>query len=205
MVRKLLFYRGTEYILDHLQELGQEVFGDSRHLELFLAGFLYNLPYFVCYLPIALPTMLSFRSKIQGHRLMLEQMASFDLRNAKCSVEADRPLVEEQVALHFKPEIDTEVIVAGASGTDPEAAEAESSKEAALERFNSYVQGPLRANVLDCIGDTRDVPLQWCLFCMLPMSSYNTVNLFLGGILGDAVFIFKSISFMIREPTLNPP
>ena len=28
---------------------------------------------------------------------MLEQMAKFELRNAKCSVEADRPLVEEQV------------------------------------------------------------------------------------------------------------
>ena len=107
---------------------------------------------------------------------MLEQMASFDLRNAKCSVEADRPLVEEQVALHFKPEIDTEVIVAGASGPDPEAVEAESSKEAALERFNSYVQGPLRANVLDCIGDTRDVPLPLCYLCFLPMSTYFAVS-----------------------------
>ena len=41
--------------------------GDSQEALLFLEGFLHSFPYFVCYLPMALPTMLSFKNKIQGH------------------------------------------------------------------------------------------------------------------------------------------
>eukprot|EP00439_Symbiodinium_sp_Y106_P042229 s149_g5.t1 len=152
------------------------LFGETYEVNVFFHSFLEVFPNFLCYLPVALPTMFSFRSKIQAHKLMLEQMAKFELRNAKCSVEADRPLVEEQVALHFQPDLDTEVIVAGNSVNAEQDKEPGALRAESLERFNNYVQGPLRAAVLDCIGDTHDVPLYLCYLCFLPMTTYNAVT-----------------------------
>ena len=108
-------------------DLCAPMFGGSVRARLFLHMFWEVFPNFVCYLPVALPTMLlgniggqnfslfglksrahslstpsltqarelspcpgkkharlSFRRKIQGRQLMLEQMASFDLKNAAC-------------------------------------------------------------------------------------------------------------------------
>ncbi|CAE7621381.1 unnamed protein product [Symbiodinium sp. CCMP2592] len=165
--------QGTEMVTQTGIRMGSAMLGDSKEALLFLEGFLHNFPYFVCYLPMALPTMLSFKNKIQGHQLMLRQMASFDVKKAKCSVESDRPLVEEQVAMHFRPKLDTDVIVAGGSEPAPEAVESGALQEEALDRFNSYVQGPLRSTLLDCIGDVHDVPFQLCSLCMLPMTTFN--------------------------------
>lgn len=155
---------------------GEMLFGESYEVSVFCHSFLEVFPDFVCYLPVALPTLLSFRNKIQAHKLMLEQMATFEFRNAKCSVEADRPLVEEQIALHFQPDQDTEVIVAGSSENAEQEVEPRALRAESLERFNNYVQGPLRAVVLDCIGDTHDVPLYLCYLCFLPMTTYNAVT-----------------------------
>lgn len=163
----------TEIITQTGIKMGLAMLGDSREALLFLEGFLHSFPYFVCYLPMALPSMLSFKSKIQGHQLMLHQMASFDIKKAKCSVESDRPLVEEQVAMHFQPKLETDVIVAGGSELAPEAVESGALREEALDRFNSYVQGPLRSTLLDCIGEVHEVPFQLCSLCMLPMTTFN--------------------------------
>ncbi|CAE7197728.1 unnamed protein product [Symbiodinium natans] len=119
---------GNEGDVNIVAKLGAAQVGGSSDIRLFLHMFFEVFPSFLCYLPVALPTMLSFKRKIQGHRLMLEQMASFDLKNAKCSVEADRPLVEEQVALHFQAERDHEVIVAGAMEPASDHVEAEDSR-----------------------------------------------------------------------------
>ncbi|CAE7197730.1 unnamed protein product [Symbiodinium natans] len=173
--QKLNTFQNEAQVQD-LAHMGAAFFGGSPHVRQFIHMFFEVFPNFLCYLPVALPTMLSFKRKIQGHRLMLEQMASFDLKKAKCSVEADRPLVEEQVALHFQAEKDFEVIVAGATDPAPERVEAVDPREEAIERFNNYVQGPLRAACLDSIGDEQNVPLHLCYVCFLPMSFYAAVN-----------------------------
>ena len=51
--------------------------GDSREARLFLEGFLHSFPYFVCYLPMALPSMLSFKSNLAFFWLALRTLTSW--------------------------------------------------------------------------------------------------------------------------------
>ena len=48
---------------------------------------------FFC-LPPIMVGIVSFQKKLDGHRDMLESMQSFDVRNAKCTVENDRSVIE---------------------------------------------------------------------------------------------------------------
>ena len=40
--------------------------------------------------------------KLRSHKLLLDQMAAFDVRNAKCTLPADRGPIEQQVRELFK-------------------------------------------------------------------------------------------------------
>ena len=51
---------------------------------------------------IALPFSYFCFHKLDEHKSMLEQMAHFDVRNAKCTLETDRRVIEEQVSARQK-------------------------------------------------------------------------------------------------------
>ena len=50
--------------------------------------------YLLFCLPPIMVGIVSFQKKLDGHRDMLESMKSFDVRNAKCTVESDRSAIE---------------------------------------------------------------------------------------------------------------
>ena len=47
---------------------------------------------------LAIPFSCFCFHKLDEHKSMLEQMAHFDVRNAKCTLETDRRFIEEQVS-----------------------------------------------------------------------------------------------------------
>eukprot|EP00439_Symbiodinium_sp_Y106_P037535 s5969_g4.t1 len=57
--------------------------------------------YLVFYVPSVIISVISFPRKIEGHKLMLENMRSFDIRDAKCALESDRSTIQMQVAELF--------------------------------------------------------------------------------------------------------
>ena len=69
------------------------------------------VPPFV-YLLTAFPFSWFCIQKLKSHKLMLDQMAHFDLRNAKCSVESDRKIIEEQVLQLFDEALEPPLSVA---------------------------------------------------------------------------------------------
>ena len=125
--------------------------------------------------------------KIRRHRAMLDQLAQFDLRNAKCTLETDRRVIEEQVLSLFDEALEPPLSFAfGAEGA--EGAEAEEASEALLlepipetvrhitsypthdeiiDQFNAYVRGPLRDKVLKTMGKEDYISLKICMVVAL--------------------------------------
>ena len=67
-------------------------------LSLFLGWFeVYTLPESIFSMLIGFPVSWFCLQKLRRHKLMLDQMADFDLRNAKCTEESDRQVIEENV------------------------------------------------------------------------------------------------------------
>ncbi|CAE7292941.1 unnamed protein product [Symbiodinium sp. CCMP2592] len=127
----------------------------------------------MCYLPTSIPGCVAFRRKVSNHKLMLEQLSRFDIRNAQCTIESDRPLVEDQVVELWSQES------VGRPGPQPSPTpEVESpiNREEALQRFNAFVQGPLLGAVVDAIGHEAHVPYHLCVVAFLPMNLYSLVN-----------------------------
>ncbi|CAE7555344.1 unnamed protein product [Symbiodinium natans] len=146
--------------------------------------------------PPMLVGLFCFQKKLDGHRDMLESMASFDVRNAKCAVEQDRLFIEAQVAELFDGledpiiavpiEVAESVKVEKSSEGDDERQELMdlaltssarlavrsvtgfANHEDCLEEFNIYVQGPLRDAVVEDLGDATDIPYAVCLLAMFP-------------------------------------
>ena len=52
-------------------------------------------------MPSVIISVVSFQRKLDGHKLMLENMRSFNIRCAQCSLESDRSVIETQVAELF--------------------------------------------------------------------------------------------------------
>ena len=75
--------------------------------------------------------------------LMLDQMAAFDRRNARCTVESDRDLVEHQVRRLF--------YVASGREEDEGTAAPNTEGLTPLDAFSEYVRGPLRSAVLESV------------------------------------------------------
>ena len=125
--------------------------------------------------------------KLRRHRAMLDQLAQFDLRNAKCTLETDRRVIEEQVLSLFDEALEPPVSVAfGAEGA--EGAEGASVQEALLleaipetvrhvtsypthdeiiDQFNAYVRGPLRDKVLKAMGKEDYISAKICMVVAL--------------------------------------
>ncbi|OLP88959.1 hypothetical protein AK812_SmicGene29629 [Symbiodinium microadriaticum] len=107
-----------------------------------------------------------------------DQMADFDVREAKCSEPSDRDAIEKQLQEVFsncdlptrradavdEGEVKVQRFVHYPATDDP------------LDRFNAYVRGILRDIVVMQIGDEIHVPWPLCLTACLPMILYSAVN-----------------------------
>ncbi|CAJ1417831.1 unnamed protein product [Effrenium voratum] len=133
-------------------------------------------------LPISVPCFFSFRMKLRSHQLLLDQMAAFDVRNAKCTLPADRGPIEQQVRELFKDGDVLEDQEAKATG-DVDAGEVRLQRFVGvnyfrdpLQSFNLYVRGTLRDSVIAQIGDELFVPWRTCLIAILPVIFYASAS-----------------------------
>ena len=84
---------------------------DSRRA-LFISMFeLESLPAYM-YVASGVPFSWFCLEKLRRHRWMLDEMASFDLKNARCSVESDRQIIEEHISDLFDEALDPPLSVA---------------------------------------------------------------------------------------------
>ncbi|CAE6970901.1 HCc2 [Symbiodinium natans] len=114
---------------------------------------------------------------------MLQQMAEFDVRAAKCTVAADRQAVQQQVQELFRSEHPWSTREGPDSVDEGELCTEVKLQTLALEfcdpldRFNTYIRGTLRESVIAQIGNELEVPWQMCLAAFLPMIFYSSVNI----------------------------
>ncbi|CAE7227658.1 unnamed protein product [Symbiodinium sp. CCMP2456] len=148
----------------------------------------------VFYVLLAVASVFTFQQKLDGHKLMLEHLKSYDIRTAKCSVESDRPVIEGLVAELFDGlddpvvsvpfETDTSVAEAGhdlpvaSLSLSPEDRLAIRSvtgylnHEDCLATFNDYMRGIVRESVLEDLGRETDVSWSICVLSFLPTVLY---------------------------------
>ena len=72
-------------------------FGTNRLLKYIADG----QGFLVFCIPSLIFSIVSFHAKLHGHRLMLESIRNFDLREADCAIEEDRLQIEAQVCELF--------------------------------------------------------------------------------------------------------
>ncbi|CAE7197555.1 unnamed protein product, partial [Symbiodinium pilosum] len=68
----------------------ESVLGTNPAMLKFAAWFIIWMMSSIVYLPASIPSFFSFRMKLQSHKVMLDQMAGFDVRAAECTLPADR-------------------------------------------------------------------------------------------------------------------
>ena len=128
--------------------------------------------------------------KLDGHKQMLDQMASFDFRNAQCTLETDRVVLQRQVQDLFdealEPSLSISIDAAGVSETVSDADSADPlllkkvlqgsrhvtsypTEEEVIDHFNAYVRGPLRDRVVSLMGHEMDISLKLCAVSNLPV------------------------------------
>ena len=162
----------------------KSVLGDNPAAVTFFCWFSILMISSLVYYPVSIPSFFSFRMKCQNHQLMLEQMASFDVRAAKCTVAADREAIEQQVKELFRQSEKLQDAAESAGSIDDAELQfstacqlGEESGDAALDRFNAYVRGTLREFVIEQVGNELHVPYRICLTAFLPMIFYSSVNI----------------------------
>ena len=145
------------------------------------ARFHCNLEPPAVYLVMGIPTAWFSFQKLDGHKQMLDQMKSFDLRNAQCALETDRVVLQRLVQDLFDEALEPPVSVSLDAG---EVSEADTdsldplvlkqslqdvrhvtsypTEEEVIGQFNAYVRGPLRDRVMSLIGREIDI---WYPIC----------------------------------------
>eukprot|EP00438_Fugacium_kawagutii_P026377 Skav206098 [mRNA] locus=scaffold2150:323293:335747:- [translate_table: standard] len=135
----------------------------------------------VIYLPVSIPSFFSFRMKLRNHQLLLDQMAAFDVRAAKCALPSDRTAIEEQISELFESKVESPFVSSDMNQfavDDGEVCLQRFNFETVpLDRFNGYVRGHLRALVISQIGDELKVQWHFALIAFLPMILYSSVNM----------------------------
>ncbi|CAJ1334794.1 unnamed protein product [Effrenium voratum] len=140
--------------MDGIIGIAESVLGHNPAMLKFVVLFVIWMISSIVYLPASIPSFFSFQMKLRNHQLLLDQMAGFDVRKAKCTVPADRGAIEQQVKELFKEEHRPMAWLA--EGVD----EGEVSLDNRLNRmwldpldsFNAYIRGTLRENVITQIG-----------------------------------------------------
>ena len=125
---------------------------------------------------------------------MLDQMAEFQLGNAKCTLETDRRVIEEQVLSLFDEALEPPIRVA--FGTDAEDDGGSESlletpetireirhitsyptKDQIIDQFNAYIRGPLRDSVIRSMGKEDYISFRLCTVAGLPWIFLNVCYL----------------------------
>ncbi|CAE7515667.1 unnamed protein product [Symbiodinium natans] len=177
-----------------LKEFFEGFFADPRTVTFWIYCSLWLASSAIIYLPIMIPCFLSCQRKLQQHQVMLHQIATFDIKDAKCSLAEDRLLLEQQVQELFcthgmEAEAETATIQVDEPEPDSSAHRAEEWEPVthavvprgvhgdALHRFNAYVRGPLHDAVLEQMGSELYIPWHICMAALLPDVLYSAVNI----------------------------
>ena len=158
---------------------------DSR-LELFWSIFNASQSYVVVFVVGGFPLSWFCLQKVRNHRSMLDGMALFDVRDAKCSLETDRVTIERHVLELFDEAMEAPLSVSFGAQED-EASDVQEalisrealesirnvtsypSKDEILDEFNAYVRGPLRDSVMHRLGSEKEISFKLCLIGILPL------------------------------------
>ena len=188
-----IFYLLLPLADEWMSTLGLSYVGSS-HYGCLLHGFLYSLACFIAYAPASTAAAVSFSVKLKQHGFMLSQLEGFDVREAKCTVSADRPMLEAEIAAVYDEIDDLPLSVAvdslqeacqrhtaPAAEGDQLLQESDVLRSAAvrsltsypseaecLELFNADVRGPLRLATLRHCGSATNLPLATCMQAFLP-------------------------------------
>ena len=171
------------------QEVNLTIVTDSR-LELFWSIFNSGQSYMVLFVVGGFPMSWFCLQKVQNHRSMLDGMALFDIRDAKCSLETDRVTIERHVLELFDEAMEAPLSVSFGGAEDECAGVNETlisrealesirsvtsypSRDEILDEFNAYVRGPLRDSVMEQLGSEEDISFKLCLIGILPLL-FNT-------------------------------
>ena len=162
----------------HIMGIATTLLGSNPVLLQFFGWFVIWMTSSMSTLPASIPSFFSFRMKIRHHQLILDQMADFDVRAAKCSEPSDRDAIERQLQEVF---CEQDLLGPGSDAVDQGEVKLQRfvSYQATgdpLDRFNAYVRGVLRDIVMMQIGDEIYVPWPLCLTTCLPMILYSSVN-----------------------------
>ena len=157
----------------------------------------YVLPYVLELFAASIPLTCCCLHKLKRHKLMLDQMMHFDLKSAKCTLETDRIVLQQQVLNLFdealQPPLSVEFsrestpIVSTDDAEEPLISPEDirsirpitsyPSKDEVIGEFNEYVRRTLRDSILDSMGKEEFTSLKFCMAVCLPVAymGLNTV------------------------------
>jgi len=156
----------------------------------------YVLPYVLELFATSIPLTCCCLHKLKRHKLMLDQMIHFDLSSAKCTLETDRIVLQQQVLNLFDEALEAPLSVDFSRESTPIlSTDAEEllispedirsirhitsypSKDEVIGEFNEYVRGALRDSILDSMGKEEFTSLKFCIAVCLPVAymGLNTV------------------------------
>mmetsp|Transcript_54731 Transcript_54731/g.127720 ORF Transcript_54731/g.127720 Transcript_54731/m.127720 type:complete len:544 (-) Transcript_54731:149-1780(-) len=149
----------------------------------------------IAHIPSAFVAAASFITSIQQHGALLDQLSSFDVRSAMCSVESDRVLLESRIARLYDEIEDEPKIVAFDSRVQEVSAVATSpcdeehvaffrrqsvrcitsypSEEQCLDLFNEYVRRDLLREIIADVGGRADMRPSMCGLVFMPFWLMN--------------------------------
>ncbi|CAK9011686.1 unnamed protein product [Durusdinium trenchii] len=165
----------------------------TRFVSLFLYLGSFDIRSYFYGASFAIPITYFCMLKIESHKTMLDQMASFDLRKATCSLETDRLMIRRQVvelfdeALEYPLSVSFEAEESSVSDTEVNSDVAAlispedlhsfrhvtsyPTEEQIIDEFNAYVRGPLRESVVRSLGREDQIPLKLCVCAFWPSSA----------------------------------
>ena len=148
----------------------------------------YILPYVLELFAASIPLTCCCLHKLKRHKLMLDQMMHFDLKSAKCTLETDRIVLQQQVLNLFDEALQPPLSVEFSRESTPILSTDDTeeplispedirsirpitsypSKDEVIGEFNEYVRRTLRDSILDSMGKEESTSLKFCIAVCLP-------------------------------------
>ena len=127
--------------------------------------------------------------KLKKHKSMLDQMSTFDIRNAKCTLETDRIVIMEQVLSLFDEALEPPLSVAFDAEVNGIPLDVDASRplispheiaeireitsypteDEIIDQFNAFVKGPLLEGILKSMGKEDHISFSLCSIASLPI------------------------------------
>ena len=150
----------------------------------------YILPYVLELFAASIPLTCCCLHKLKRHKLMLDQMMHFDLKSAKCTLETDRIVLQQQVLNLFDEALQPPLSVEFSRESTPILSTDDTeeplispedirsirpitsypSKDEVIGEFNEYVRRTLRDSILDSMGKEESTSLKFCIAVCLPVA-----------------------------------